>query len=244
MLIVLEYVDGRDLNALLKALTNPTLGRPGFGQVTGLALFVVSELAEGVHHAHELKDDEGRPLGLVHRDIFSGNVLLSYSGEVKLSDFGLAKRSTDDSVVGATIKGSLGYMSPEQARRRPLDRRSDIYSLGAILFEMLTGRRLRKESYDAHGFQELVEGVVPDTRSFRPDLPDVVHNLLTRSLAPDPDERFSDVAAFVDAAREGLNKLSDSRANEAQELSHLLRVLLPPGSPVPSTSPARSFAWF
>src|SRR2546423_3332253 len=142
--IVLEYVDGRDLAALLDVLSrrSSTAGRL-LRLSDAVALHVIIELGEGVHLAHELRGPDGQPLGLVHRDISPSNVLVSYSGEVKLSDFGLAKRRTDHSVVGS-LKGKLAYMSPEQARRASLDRRTDIFALGAVLFEMLTGQRLRE----------------------------------------------------------------------------------------------------
>jgi serine/threonine protein kinase len=102
----------------------------------------MSEIAEGVHFAHELRGADGNPLGLVHRDISPSNILLSYAGEVKLSDFGVAKRNNDSSVV-TSLKGELGYISPEQARGAPTDRRSDIFSLGAVAFEIFTGHPLR-----------------------------------------------------------------------------------------------------
>ena len=93
-------------------------------------------------------------------------MLLSYAGEVKLSDFGLAKRRTDHSVVGS-LKGKLAYMSPEQARRSTLDRRSDIFALGAVLFELLTGHPLRQITDDVSGWQQVASGLVPPPRRFR-----------------------------------------------------------------------------
>ena len=129
--IVLEYVDGHDLGALLTRLAERRLRGIGPSRVPdAVALYIAIELGEGLHFAHEQRDERGEPLGLIHRDISPSNVLLSYAGEVKLSDFGLAKRRTDHSIVGS-LKGQLAYMSPEQARRAPLDRRSDIFSLGA-----------------------------------------------------------------------------------------------------------------
>jgi serine/threonine-protein kinase len=141
--IVLEYVDGRDLGELLAVLrkTSSSDGLPKRLD-DAVALYIMGELCEGVHFAHELRGPDGRPTGLVHRDISPDNVLLSYAGEVKLSDFGAAKRRTDDSQV-TSLKGNVAYMSPEQARGAALDRRSDIYSMGVVLFELLTGYPLR-----------------------------------------------------------------------------------------------------
>lgn len=138
--IVLEYVDGRDLGALMATMAKTAT--PGNRIGDAVALHLTIELGEGLQCVHESLGADGQFAGLVHRDISPSNVLISYAGEVKLSDFGLAKRQTDESVVGS-LKGKLAYMSPEQARRWPLDQRTDIFALGAVLFELLTGRALR-----------------------------------------------------------------------------------------------------
>jgi hypothetical protein len=233
--IVLEYVDGPDLAALLARLGE----RKAAARLPDpVALFVAIELGEGVHFAHQMTGSDGQPMGLVHRDISPSNVLLSYAGEVKLSDFGLAKRRTDHSVVGS-LKGKLAYMSPEQARRSPLDRRSDIFSLGAVLFELLTGHPLRQISDDVSGWQQVASGLVPPPRRFRPDIPPALDTLLTRALAPDPRDRFADVRAFLDEARAALSALPRSRAGEAGELQAILKAVLPPGAPRPAKERSR-----
>jgi len=221
--IVLEYLEGRDLRSLLDAL-----GALGERVPDALALHVASELAQGLHFAHELRDAAGVPLGLVHRDVSPSNVLVSYAGEVKLSDFGLAKRRADNSVAGA-LKGRLEYMSPEQARRAPLDRRTDVFSLGALLFEMLTGRRLRDITNEADGWREVAAGAARSARGVRPDLPGALDRLLDRALAPDPSGRFADAAAFGAAIREICAHMS-TIAGPA-DLQGLLQQVLPPGSP-------------
>jgi serine/threonine protein kinase len=228
--IVLEYVDGRDLAALLDVLarTASPAGR-SLRLSDAVALYVIIELGDGVHFAHELRGPQG-PLGLVHRDISPSNVLISYAGEVKLSDFGLAKRNTDHSVVGS-LKGKLAYMSPEQARRSTLDRRTDIFALGAVLFEMVTGRRLREITNEVEGWRQVASGLVPSVRAFRPDLPTAVERVLAGALAPDPRDRFSDARAFVDAAREALSTVARAPTSEEVELQDLLRTVLPPGTP-------------
>jgi serine/threonine protein kinase len=136
-----------------------------------VGLYIMSEIAEGVHFAHELRGGDGNPLGLVHRDISPSNILLSYAGEVKLSDFGVAKRNADSSVV-TSLKGELGYISPEQARGAPTDRRSDIFSLGAVAFEIFTGSPLRTLSGSPDDYLKAASGIVPRPsatgRTFRP----------------------------------------------------------------------------
>ncbi len=237
--IVLEYVDGRDLAALLDVLprTQAPDGWP-LQLSDAVTLHIVIEIGEGVHFAHELRSADGQPANLVHRDISPSNVLLSYAGEVKLSDFGLAKRRTDHSVVGS-LKGKLAYMSPEQARRAPLDRRSDIFALGAVLFELLTGGRLRDISDDVEGWKQVASGLVPSARPLRPDLPPEIDRLLTGALAPDPRDRFADARAFVAAARSALEAIPRPRMGESEELRALFAKLLPPGSPRPQVEASR-----
>ena len=228
--IVLEYVDGRDLGELL-AVLRKTSSPDGLPKRLddAIALHIMGELCEGVHFAHELRGTDGQPTGLVHRDISPDNVLLSYAGEVKLSDFGVAKRRTDNSLV-SSLKGNLAYMSPEQARGVALDRRSDIYSLGAVLFELLTGYPLRDSSNQAETWRQVASGLVFSPQLRRPDLPPPLARLIADSLAPDPRDRFPDARAFADACRGALDLVPRSASGEATELKLLLRTLLPAGS--------------
>src|SRR5215471_11551696 len=211
--IVLEYVEGYDLRMINDQFA-------AAGEIIPEAL--------SLHVAHELRGREGQPLGLVHRDVSPSNVLISLAGEVKLSDFGLAKRREDRSVVGS-LKGNMTYMSPEQARQAPLDRRTDVFSLGAILFEMLTGRRLREITNEVTGWNEVASGVVPSARSVRPDLPEPFEILLSRALAADPARRFKDAAAFGAAIREVLRQMNTPVG--ASDLQALLSVISPPRRP-------------
>src|SRR4051812_37250104 len=177
--IVLEYVEGYDLRVIQEQVTAQ-------GEIIpeALSLHIAAEIAQGLHFAHDLRGPDGQPLGLVHRDVSPSNVLISLAGEVKLSDFGLAKRRHDRSVVGS-LKGNMAYMSPEQARQASLDRRTDVFSLGAVLFEMLTGKRLRAITDEVAGWSQVASGAVPSVRSVRPDLPESFERLLDRALAAD-----------------------------------------------------------
>ena len=227
--IVLEYVDGRDLGSLLDA--NAKMARPSTSKRIddALGLFLMSEIAEGVHFAHELRGGDGNTLGLVHRDISPSNILLSYAGEVKLSDFGVAKRNTDSSVV-TSLKGELGYISPEQARGAPTDRRSDIFSLGAVAFEIFTGSPLRNLSGSPDDYLKAASGILASPQRYRPDIPPAIERVLAGALAPDPRDRFADARKFVDACREALATVPRSKSGEASELKNLLSALLPPGA--------------
>ena len=227
--IVLEYVDGRDLGTLLECHAKGQ--RPGAAKRIddAVTLYIMGEVAEGVHFAHELRGGDGNPLGLIHRDISPSNILLSYAGEVKLSDFGVAKRKNDSSVV-TSLKGELGYISPEQARGATTDRRSDIFSLGAVAFELFTGSPLRSLTGSPDDYLKAASGIVASPLRYQPDIPPAIERLLARSLAPDPRDRFTDARGFVDACREALATVQRPRSGEAAELKNVIAALLPPGA--------------
>ena len=236
--IVLEYVDGRDLGMLLDSNAKPARQGSGKRIDDAVGLYIMSELAEGVHFAHELRGSDGNPLGLVHRDISPSNILLSYAGEVKLSDFGVAKRNNDLSVV-TSLKGELGYISPEQARGAQTDRRSDIFSLGAVAFEIFTGSPLRTLSGNPDDYLKAASGIVNAPQRFRPDIPPAIEHVLSGALSPDPRDRFADARKFVDACREALSTIPRPKNGEAGELKNLLAALLPPGARSQSKLPSK-----
>ncbi len=236
--IVLEYVDGRDLGTLLDTSPRSMRPLPSRRIDDAVGLYIMSEVAEGVHFAHELRGGDGNPLGLVHRDISPSNILLSYAGEVKLSDFGVAKRSNDNSVV-TSLKGELGYISPEQARGAPTDRRSDIFSLGAVAFEIFTGSPLRTLSGSPDDYLKAASGIMNAPQRYRPDIPPAIERVLTGALSPDPRDRFADARRFVDACREALASIPRPKNGEAGELKNLLASLLPPGAKSQSKLPSK-----
>jgi serine/threonine protein kinase len=221
--IVLEYVEGYDLRAIMESITSD-------GEIIpeALSLHIAAEVAQGLHFAHELLGPDRQPLGLIHRDVSPSNVLISFAGEVKLSDFGLAKRRHDRSVVGS-LKGNLIYMSPEQARQAPLDRRTDVFSLGALLFELLTGKRLREITDEIKGWGEVAAGVVRSARSARPDLPPSFEALLNQALAAEPGRRFPDAATFGAAIRQLLSQMNTPVG--PADLQVLLGLVKPPKRP-------------
>ncbi|MCL4840007.1 MAG: serine/threonine protein kinase, partial [Thermoanaerobaculia bacterium] len=184
--IAMEFVEGKDLRSILNAARQK--GRP---IPLGLSLLVASRLASALDYAHRKKDFDGRELGLVHRDVSPQNVLISYEGEIKLCDFGIVKAVTKASKtqMGA-LKGKLQYMSPEQAWGRPVDARSDIFSLGSILFEMLTGRRLFAGDSEMSVLEAVREGRIQAPRDLDARLPLEVNTLVLRALAKEPGERF------------------------------------------------------
>lgn len=184
--IAMEFVDGRDLRSILNTAREKNQALP-----MGLALLVTSRLAAALDYAHRMKDFEGRPLGLVHRDVSPQNVLISFEGDIKLCDFGIVKAVSKASKtqMGA-LKGKLQYMSPEQAWGRPVDARSDIFSLGSLLFEMLTGRRLFAGESEMSVLDAVREGRIQSPRDLDPRLPLEVNAVTLRALGKEPADRY------------------------------------------------------
>src|SRR3954470_21911261 len=149
LLLSMEYVEGFDLGKLMNAAKQKGAKIPPL-----IAAFIVSEAARGLHYAHERKDEGGMPLAIVHRDVSPQNILLSHEGVVKIADFGIATANLFREEPGV-LKGKFGYMSPEQARGEKVDRRSDIYALGVIFYELLTLR----SPYDRTNDEQLLEAV-------------------------------------------------------------------------------------
>jgi eukaryotic-like serine/threonine-protein kinase len=191
--IAMEYVEGFDLNSLLRQCTEQKVALPA-----PHALGIVADVLEGLDYAHRRDGENGKPLGIVHRDVSPSNVLISYEGEVKLCDFGIAH--ANDLVKAGTneaLKGKAGYMSPEHARGEPLDARADVFAAGIILWELLAGRRLYKPKSDI----PLVEQA---QRAEIPTLPDngvprhaELEKIVRRALAKDRDERYPSAGAML-----------------------------------------------
>ncbi len=187
--IAMEYVEGINLTEFL-ALHE----EQGRSVSPKIAAFIISRVCRGLEYAHTRCDEQGHPLGLVHRDVTPNNILIGQEGEVKLADFGIAQagrrlRRTEPDVIA----GSPQYMSPEQAEGRPLDARSDFFSLGVVFYELLTGHRLfEAETGDPDAsLQKVRAAVVPDPCLHRPNLPRSLVNILLRLLHRNPEERFT-----------------------------------------------------
>lgn len=182
--LAMEYVDGADLGHLMSAAQRAQRPIP-----LGDALFLGAEIAKGLHYAHEKHDRAGVALDIVHRDISPQNVLVSQDGTVKIVDFGIAKATLVSDQYPEKVRGKFAYMSPEQAAGREVDRRSDIFSLGIVLFELLCGRQLFKAASQDEMLSLAKSAVVPDIASLNPSLPAEVVDLLYRMLAVEPDDR-------------------------------------------------------
>jgi serine/threonine protein kinase len=201
--IVMEYLHGV---ALSRVLTKLAKGRQFLDFRIAAALVV--QACEGLHHAHELRDGDGHLLGLVHRDVSPPNIFVTADGDVKLLDFGIAKaRGASSKTRTGTVKGKNAYMSPEQILGKPLDRRSDIFALGAVAYELLAVKRLFHRDSDFLTFKAITEEAIPDIRERRPDIPAALRSVLNRALARDPNGRFADCLEFAEAVKKAVSHL-------------------------------------
>jgi hypothetical protein len=184
--IALEFVSGKDLRTIFERARKR-------GEILPIPMscYVVSRICEGLDYAHRKKDAQGQDLQIVHRDVSPQNLLVSYEGEVKIIDFGIAKAANKASKTQAGIlKGKFGYMSPEQVRGLPIDRRSDVFSVGVVLYELLTGERLFVGESDFSTLEKVrnVEIMPPTTYNRR--IPEELEAIVLRALSREPEERF------------------------------------------------------
>lgn len=199
--LVMEYLEGQSLGSLLRAYRK----QRGAPLPLHLYLRALCEAMAGLHYAHELKDFDGSPLSVVHRDVSPQNVFITYSGSVKLLDFGIAKAAMN-SVVTQTgeLKGKVAYMSPEQVLSNPIDRRADIWAVGAMIWDAAVGKRLWAGMSDVTKIKQICSGVVPRPSAGGVVVAPELERICMKALAPDPADRYptmqalrADVEAFL-----------------------------------------------
>jgi serine/threonine protein kinase len=182
----MEYVHGQDVRTTMRRATRLDRKFP-----IEHAVQIASNVAAALHYAHERRRADGTLLDIVHRDVSPSNVLVSYDGAVKLVDFGVAKATTSTvKTRTGTLKGKIAYMSPEQAKGAPVDRRSDIFSLGIMLWEMVTMQRLYKADNDLATIQMIINSKAQPPSHLRPDCTVELDRIIMRALAINPDERY------------------------------------------------------
>ena len=191
--IVMEYLPGGDLRTLLKRAK-----RRGKRFSPAAAIYICREVLSALAYAHVKRDFDGQPLKLIHRDVSPSNVLVSYAGEVKLTDFGIAKAATHNSLF-YKVKGKIGYMSPEQAKSETLDSRSDLYSLAVCMFEVITGERLFVHAGLTTSADEIYSQPVPALSRKVPGLPADLDAIMAKALSIDPGKRFQTAGELNEA---------------------------------------------
>lgn len=199
--IVMEYVEGAAANVLVKSLLKQ-------GQRLPLAatLRIVLDALSGLHAAHELRGADGQPLGLVHRDVSPQNILVGVDGVSRITDFGVARAEARiSSTRGSQVKGKVPYMSPEQLRAETLDRRTDVYAIGVVLWEMLTGARLFRAPSDGALVASVMAGPTRSPVDVDATIPQALSDVTMRALGP-VTERYASAADFADALEEAAER--------------------------------------
>jgi len=211
LLLSMEYVEGVDLGELARAARKQGQPVPYW-----VSAFVIAEVAKGLHYAHERKDEGGMPLAIVHRDVSPQNVLISYGGAVKVADFGIASANLFREEPGV-LKGKFGYMSPEQARGEKVDRRSDIYGLGVVLYELLTGKSPYGNLKDQALSEAVRQGISQPPSSFAEELPADLDAIVMKAVSRRAEDRYEtarDMAAAIGRALLENKQLIDSSTVE------------------------------
>jgi serine/threonine-protein kinase len=195
VLLVLEYVHGESLSALCRAQAKRNDLIP-----LNIVVSVMLEALEGLHAVHEATDERGRSLGMVHRDVSPPNVVVGVDGMARVLDFGIVKALEQlEETVPNRLKGKTGYMSPEQIRAERLTRASDIFAAGIVLWELLTLRRFASGSGDKERIDKIMAGNFPRPSEFRPELGEIIDDIVMRALAFDPNERYATARDFAQA---------------------------------------------
>jgi serine/threonine-protein kinase len=257
--IAMEHLEGQPLVRVKRRATRTATALP-----LEIELRILADVLAGLHYAHELADYDGTPLHVVHRDMTPSNVFVTYEGVVKIVDFGIAKAigRTTETKTGV-VKGKTTYMPPEQALGREVDRRADVYSVGVMLWEAATGRRMWKGLDDVVILGRLISGDIPvSPRAVDPDVPEALDAMCRKALAADPDERFAsavdlqnELEAFLDARsyhptsreigklvngmfeaeRREIKTIIEGQLSKLKEVSSLEPVVIPDSLPAAGT---------
>lgn len=219
--MAIEYVPGVDLSRVEGRVVEASSAMP-----LPVALHIGRAMCEALGYAHRKAGADGAPMGIVHRDVSPQNVMVSYEGEVKVIDFGLAKSSARSKhTLPQTVLGKLGYMSPEQAMAKSLDHRSDIYSAGIVIWEMLAGRPLFNGATMAEMLVQMANPTIPPLTEVRPEVSPALDAIVARALAKDPSARYNRSDDFARA----LNELAvrEGLTTGAEEVGNYLRAMCP-----------------
>jgi serine/threonine-protein kinase len=191
--IAMEYLEGQPLSAVLAQIGREKLA-------LDVHLRILCDALEGLHYAHELADYDGTALGIVHRDVSPQNVFVTYTGQSKILDFGIAKTTGSTRTINGILKGKAGYMAPEQATSAPTDRRTDLFAVGVMLWEALAARRfVQRGEEDIVALTRRIAGKEPRIREVAPDAPPDLADICDKAMATDPSSRYASAAEMRDA---------------------------------------------
>jgi hypothetical protein len=222
--IAMEFVRGRTLAQLMSTLKQ--------GMAVDQAVFVISQVCMGLEHSHSKKDDKtGEFLHIVHRDVSPQNVLVSMEGEVKLNDFGISKANTEPSLTQAgVVRGKFSYLSPEQASGETVDHRADIFALGVVFHEILSGKRLHEFSNALEAIRTILEKTIPPIKELRPEIPEALDAVVMKCLEKDREKRYQRAKDIL----EDLTRLrKDLSINyDRSDLSQAMKLLFNPNGTV------------
>jgi serine/threonine protein kinase len=195
LFIAMEYIWGKDLLQMVNYFRRRREAMP-----PPMAVYIATRVCEGIDYAYHKRGGHGKPLKIIHRDVSPQNVLISYDGEVKIIDFGIAKATLHHSETQAgLLKGKFSYMSPEQVQGFPIDHRSDIFAIGTVLFEMLTSQSLFRGENDFITLERVRKAEVPLPTEINPKIPKSLEKIVMKALALDPNDRWQRAADFQDA---------------------------------------------
>jgi len=187
--IAMEYIDGKNLGEILSGINQ--------GLSVEQAVFIILQISKGLDYSHTKQDEKGKALHIVHRDISPQNMLISYQGEVKISDFGISKARSEPSLTQAgVVKGKLAYLSPEQALGETINQQADLYALGLVFYETLTGRRVYKFSSDVEAIRTIPKKDIDPLIKSMPDLPEEINRIVMKCLEKDKEKRYQNASAL------------------------------------------------
>jgi serine/threonine-protein kinase len=217
-IIVMEYLEGQPLSRILQRSTPPEAALGVAGNIR-----VLADALAGLHHAHEATDFDGTPFQLVHRDFSPHNIFVTYDGQTKVLDFGIAHTQGQERSLTGSIRGKVGYMAPEQMTGEEVDRRTDIFAAGMVLWEILTGTRPWKTRSDVAIMNQVLNGEIPPPREVEPSVPERLDRLCMKALAQKREDRFSTAALFQQELEDALTTLGSPLS--AREIGRRVGVL-------------------
>jgi serine/threonine protein kinase len=240
--MVMEHLDGKDLSSVMRAI------RARDGAVPpSLAVFIAREIARALHHAHTLQLPDGAPSGVVHRDVTPSNIMLLKAGGVKILDFGIAKaaalaRRPDAAGKAPRLAGKLAYLSPEQVRGTPVDHRSDIFSLGIVLWEMVAGQRLFVGENESDTLHNVLLQPIAEPSRRRDGIPAVLDAIVARALERDPAQRYETANAFANDLDRFLVEMPSADQAIPQLLHELFSATPPAKKEDPGEHPSATYS--